>query len=157
LTGAFAVSVSILAARPFYAMQKTVLPMAVSTAVSLLSIPLYYLFGKQMGPKGLGLASGVAGTAQFVVLYAMWGRRYGGFGAVRAEAVKLAKIVAVSAAGAAVCYFANGIIGGMLGGIDSGRPRVLAACAAASAAALAAVFALYELLKLHSLREIIKR
>jgi putative peptidoglycan lipid II flippase len=41
LTGAFAMSVSMLAARPFYAMQKTLLPMAVGTAVSIVSIPLY--------------------------------------------------------------------------------------------------------------------
>jgi putative peptidoglycan lipid II flippase len=153
LTGAFATSVSILAARPFYAMQKTLFPMAVSTAVSLLSIPLYYIFGKQLGPKGLGLASGVAGTAQFVILYAAWGKKYGGLGAARTEAVKLAKIAAVSAVGAAVCYAVNTAICGISGGLDSGRLLSLAACAASSAVALATVFGLYDLFKLQKFRE----
>jgi len=158
LTGAFATSVSILAARPFYAMQKTLLPMVVSTAVSILSIPLYYLFSRQMGPKGLGLASGVAGTAQFIILYIMWGRRYGGFDAVRGEAVKLVKIVAVSAAGAAVCYVVNGLIDGFGFGVTGGfgRGRTIIVCAAASMAALITVFGLYELLGLQRFKESIK-
>jgi putative peptidoglycan lipid II flippase len=158
LTGAFATSVSILAARPFYAMQKTILPMVVSTTVSILSIPLYYIFSKEMGPKGLGLASGVAGTAQFLILYMMWGKSYGGFDALRGEAVKLGKIVAVSAAGAFVCYAVNGMIDGFSIDIEGGfgRGRIITVCAAASVAALITVFGLYELLGLQRFKESIK-
>jgi len=155
LTGAFATSVSILAARPFYAMQKTLLPMVVSTAVSILSIPLYYFFSKQIGPKGLGLASGVAGTAQFLILYIMWGKKYGGFDAVRGEAVKLGKIIIVSALGAVICYGVNGMISGF-GVIGGGRIKVIIVCAAASAAALITVFGLYEVLGLQKFRESIR-
>ena len=156
LTGAFATSVSILAARPFYAMQKTLLPMIVSTSVSILSVPLYYAFSKQLGPKGLGLASGVAGTAQFLILYIIWGKKYGGFKAVREEAVKLVKILTVSAVGAAVCYTVNGLIDGFGALGDFGRARIIAVCAAASAAALITVFGLYEVLGLQKFRESIK-
>jgi len=158
LTGAFATSVSILAARPFYAMQKTILPMVVSTTVSILSIPLYYIFSKEMGPKGLGLASGVAGTTQFLILYAVWGKRYGGFGAAAGEAAKLGKIVAVSAVGAVVCYVVNGMINGFGIDIESqlGRGRTIIVCAAASMTALITVFGLYEVLGLQRFKESIK-
>jgi len=156
LTGAFATSVSILAARPFYAMQKTLLPMIVSTTVSILSIPLYYIFSKQLGPKGLGLASGVAGTAQFLILYIIWGKKFGGFKAIREETVKLGKIVAVSAAGAVVCYAVNGMIDGFgaIGGF--GRGRTIAVCAVASVSAMITVFGLYEVLGLQKFRESLK-
>ncbi|MDR0331740.1 MAG: hypothetical protein LBH93_08545, partial [Chitinispirillales bacterium] len=147
LIGAFASSVSILAARPFYALQKTLLPMAVSTSISLLSIPLYYIFSKHLGAKGLGLASGVAMTAQFLILYIIWGMRYGGFGAVWKEAANLAKILAVSAAGAGVCYFVSGLMDGVVvSGIR--RAQAIAVCAAASIPSLIAVFILYEILGL---------
>jgi len=151
LTGAFASSVSILAARPFYAMQKTLLPMIVSTSVSILSIPLYYIFSRRMGAKGLGLAAGVAMTAQFLVLYIIWGRKYGGLGAVWKEAVKLGKIAAVSAAGSLLCYFIRGLFDGVA--IGGGRVRALTVCAAASIPSLAAVFILYEVLKIRKIRE----
>ncbi|MDR2592836.1 MAG: murein biosynthesis integral membrane protein MurJ [Chitinispirillales bacterium] len=158
LTGAFATSVSILAARPFYAMQKTLLPMVVSTTISILSIPLYYMFSKEMGPKGLGLASGVAGTAQFLILYIMWGKRYGGFDALRGEVLKLGKIVAVSAVGAAVCYGVNGMIDGFSIDMEStfGRGRMIMVCAVSSVAALITVFGLYELLGLQKFRESVR-
>jgi putative peptidoglycan lipid II flippase len=152
LIGAFASSVSILAARPFYAMQKTLLPMAISTAVSLLSIPLYYTFSKMMGAKGLGLASGVAMTAQFLILYIIWGKKYGGLNAVRKEAVKLGMILVVSAIGAAVCalvrqQFENIII------IDNRRMQAIFVCIVSSIPALTVVFALYEILKLQKFKD----
>jgi len=147
LTGAFASSVSILAARPFYAMQKTLLPMIVSTSVSILSIPLYYIFSRQMGAKGLGLAAGIAMTAQFLILYIIWGKKYGGLAAVGTEAIRLGKIISVSAIGAVVCFiirrqFENVII------TDVRRIQAIVVCAAASIPSLVIVFALYELLGL---------
>ena len=156
LTGAFATSVSILAARPFYAMQKTLLPMIVSTTVSILSVPLYYIFSRELGPKGLGLASGVAGTAQFLILYIIWEKKYGGFKAVREETVKLGKIAAVSAVGAAVCYMVSGLINGFGEIGDFGRIRTIITCAAASVAAMITVFGLYEAMGLQKFRESVR-
>jgi len=152
LTGAFASSVSILSARPFYAMQKTLLPMLVSTSVSILSIPLYYIFSKQMGAKGLGLAAGTAMTAQFLILYIIWGRKYGGLSAAGKEAVKLGKIIAASAIGAVLCFvirqqFENIIIS------DVRRIQAIIVCAAASIPSLTVVFVLYEILKLQKFRD----
>ena len=155
LTGAFASSVSILAARPFYAMQKTLLPMLVSTSVSILSIPLYYIFSKQMGAKGLGLAASAAMTIQFLILYIIWGKKYGGLTAAGKEAVKLGKIIAVSATGALICYFIQGLFENT---VISGSRRIQAiiVCAAASIPSLTIVFILYEILKIQKIRESIR-
>jgi putative peptidoglycan lipid II flippase len=152
LIGAFASSVSILAARPFYALQKTWLRMIISTSVSLLSIPLYWLFSLQMGAKGLGLASGVAMTVQFLILYIIWGKKYGGLDAMKREVVKLGKILAVSAVGAAVCYLIRGFFDDIL---ISGSRRVQAifVCIIASIPSLTLVFVLYEILKLQKFKD----
>jgi len=155
LIGAFASSVSILAARPFYALQKTLLPMVISTGVSLLSIPLYIIFSKRMGASGLGLASGVAMTAQFLILYIIWGKRYGGLSAAGQEAVKLCKMLAISAVGAIVCFgirklFDNIIIS------DIRRIQAITVCVAASIPSLTIVFVLYELLGLQKFRDSIR-
>jgi len=155
LIGAFASAVSILAARPFYAMQKTLLPMIVSTSVSLLSIPLYYLFSQQMGAKGLGLASGVAMTVQFLTLYIIWGKKYGGLDAMKREVVKLGKILAVSVIGTLICYFIRGLLDDV---VISGSRRIQAifVCTAASAPSLLTVFVLYEILKLQKFKDSIR-
>ncbi|MCL2182428.1 MAG: murein biosynthesis integral membrane protein MurJ [Chitinispirillia bacterium] len=155
LIGAFASSVSILAARPFYALQKTLLPMIVSTSVSLLSIPLYYLFSQQMGAKGLGLASGVAMTVQFLTLYIIWGKKYGGFEAMKQEVVKLGKIVAVSVVGALICYYIRGVFDGIeVSG--SRRIQAIAVCFAASIPSLITVFVLYEILGLQKFKDSVR-
>ena len=155
LIGAFASSVSILAARPFYALQKTLLPMVVSTSVSLLSIPLYYVFSKQMGASGLGLASGIAMTAQFLILYIIWGKRYGGLSATGREAGKLGKILAISAVGAAVCFFISRLLNGVVIS-DIKRVQAIIVCAVSSVPALILVFVFYELLGSQKFRDSIR-
>jgi len=152
LTGAFASSVSILVARPFYAMQKTLLPMLVSTSVSILSIPLYYLFSKQMGAKGLGLAAGTAMTAQFLILYIIWGKKYGGLAAAGKEAAKLGKIIIISAIGAGICFLIRQLLDNAVIS-DVRRIQAAAVCAAASIPSLTAVFALYELFGLQKFKD----
>jgi peptidoglycan biosynthesis protein MviN/MurJ (putative lipid II flippase) len=89
---------------------------------------------------------------QFLTLYILWGKKYGGFGAVREEAVKLGKIVAASAVGAAVCYGVNGILSGFGTIGDFGRGKTLTVCAAASMAALLVVFGMYELFGMQKFR-----
>jgi hypothetical protein len=70
-------------------------------------------------------------TAQFIVLYTIWGKKYGGLGAAGQGAVRLCKIIAVSAIGAGGCYlissrFENIII------VDNRRIQAIITCAAAS-------------------------
>jgi len=152
LFGAFASAVCILAARPFYAMQKTLLPMIISTTVSLLSIPLYYLFSKQMGAAGLGLASSAAMTAQFLILYTIWGKRYGGLQAAKKEVFKLIKIVLISAAGALLCFVISRQLESFII-FDVKRVQAIFICICASLPALMFVFFMYEILKLQKLRD----
>lgn len=152
LLGAFASSVCILAARPFYAMQKTLLPMIISTSVSLLSIPLYYLFSRQIGAAGLGLAASAAMTSQFLILYTIWGKRYGGLGAVKKEAVKLAKIFLISAVGAALCFAIRQQLESFIIS-DLKRVQAIFICLAASLPSLMIVFLLYEILKLQKFKD----
>ncbi|MFP4013193.1 MAG: murein biosynthesis integral membrane protein MurJ [Chitinispirillaceae bacterium] len=152
LFGAFASSVSILVARPFYALQKTFLPMAVSTSVSLLSIPLYYLLSRYMGPKGLGLAASLAMTLQFLILYFIWCRRYGGFSAVKKELKALVKIIAVALTGAFICHMIQLYMKNITF-TEIRRLHALITCIAASLPSLAVVFVLYEILGLQKFKD----
>ena len=155
LIGAFASSVSILAARPFYALQKTLLPMIVSTAVALFSIPLYYIFSRQLGAKGLGLASGTAMTAQFLILYIIWGKRYGGFSAYKKQIFNFCKILLISAAGAGVCYAVNRLLDDVIIA-DNRRIQAIFVCITASIPSLTLVFILYEVFGLQKFKASIR-
>ncbi|MDR2728899.1 MAG: murein biosynthesis integral membrane protein MurJ [Chitinispirillales bacterium] len=154
LFGAFAASVSILAARPFYAMQKTLLPMIISTAVSLISIPLYYIFSKLMGAAGLGFASSAAMTVQFLILYTIWGKRVGGLQTAPKEILKLTKIILTSAAGALLCFVISKQLESFIIS-DVKRVQAVFICICSSLPALAFVFFFYEILKLQKLRDTI--
>ncbi|MCL2689732.1 MAG: murein biosynthesis integral membrane protein MurJ [Chitinispirillia bacterium] len=152
LFGAFASAVCILAARPFYAMQKTLLPMIISTAVSLLSIPLYYMLSRQMGAAGLGVASSAAMTAQFLILYTIWGKRYGGLSTAKNEIFKLTKIVLISVTGMLLCFAIRRQLESFIIS-DIKRVQAVFICIGASLPALGLVFFLYEIFKLQKLRD----
>jgi putative peptidoglycan lipid II flippase len=107
MLGAFAFSSAVFVVRPFYAAQKPYIPMIVSSAVSLLSLPLFYFSSKWWGALGIA-GSTVAGmVVQFGVLYAIWNARFGD----RASFVKLLRTLAiaaaVAAAGAALSWLAK--------------------------------------------------
>ena len=56
-----------VAARGFYAEQNTLTPMALSTVVTLGSVPLYMTLGDRMGASGLALAATIGITTQALV------------------------------------------------------------------------------------------
>lgn len=77
MAGAFLFSASVFVIRPFYAAQKMYLPVLVSTGVFIGTIPLYYLFSRAWGARGIA-AGAVAGmVVQFVLLYGVWNFRHG--------------------------------------------------------------------------------
>ncbi|MFP4163755.1 MAG: murein biosynthesis integral membrane protein MurJ [Chitinispirillaceae bacterium] len=152
LIGSFASSVSILVARPFYALQKTLLPMVISTSVALLSIPLYYLFSRYLGPQGLGLAASTAMTVQFFTLYTIWCSRYGGFSEAKKESGALLKIITVALVGSLVCYLIEQFLNDVVF-TDLRRLQALIVCIAASVPTLVVVFGLYELLGLQKFKD----
>src|SRR4030042_5064681 len=53
LPGTFFMSAGLVIMRVYYAMKNTVLPLVISTASVLISLPLYYLLEKVWGAKGI--------------------------------------------------------------------------------------------------------
>ena len=101
--GAFGIAAANMVSRGFYALQNTLLPMVVSTAAALCSLPFYWILMRQAGAPGIALVGSLFMLAQFGVLLAMWGRRYGAGPELRQFLATLGKVVLVSAAGGAVC------------------------------------------------------
>lgn len=104
LLGAFGFSASMIISRPFYAMQNTVLPMVVNTSIALLSIPFYVVFSRKMGGPGIALATVLAVTIQFVVLYAVWSSKYASWRSVKKLLLSLSKILVITSLGCALGY-----------------------------------------------------
>ena len=84
--------------RSFYATQNTVLPLIITSSISLLSIPLYIIFSKSLGPKGIALAAILGMTLQFLLLYYMWYRKYGQLSSTVKLAVSIVKIILICCA-----------------------------------------------------------
>ncbi len=78
--GAFGMAATNMVSRGFYALQNTVLPMVVSSVLAVCSIPLYWICLHRSGAQGIALVSSLFMIAQFVVMTAIWTRRYEGGG-----------------------------------------------------------------------------
>lgn len=102
LTGCFTFSSSMILNRTFYSMQNTLLPMIVSTIISVTSIPFYLIFSRFIGAPGIALASVIAMTIQFLILYLIWQKKIAQWKNVKATALILAKIIVISFVGAGV-------------------------------------------------------
>jgi putative peptidoglycan lipid II flippase len=76
LIGAFPFAASTIVMRSYYAEQRMVFPMAVSTGIALVSVPCYVLFSRMFGAVGIALASTVALSLQFGFLYWAWEDRH---------------------------------------------------------------------------------
>ncbi len=94
--GCFAFSVSMIIARSFYALQNTILPMAVSTSTALISIPMYYLLSTIFGARGIAVSAVTGITMQFAVLYFIWSRRFGSLERLFGEVFFFIKIILIS-------------------------------------------------------------
>ncbi|MCW8966112.1 MAG: polysaccharide biosynthesis C-terminal domain-containing protein, partial [Candidatus Pacearchaeota archaeon] len=102
LIGAFFFSASMIIARSFYALQKMVFPMAVSTLVALLTIPLYLYFSTTLGARGIAVAAVCGMACQFFTLLFFWTKRYG---KTEDELSRMKTIAAI----AAITLFSSGI------------------------------------------------
>jgi peptidoglycan biosynthesis protein MviN/MurJ (putative lipid II flippase) len=76
LIGAFPFAASTIVMRSFYAEQRMVFPMVVSTGIAIFSVPCYVLFSRMFGAVGIALASTVAQVLQFGFLYWAWENRH---------------------------------------------------------------------------------
>lgn len=99
--------------RGFYALQDTVVPVVAGTVMTLIFIPMNWLFMKPLGHAGLALATSVAAGMNMVVLFELLRRRLGGLnsGLILRSFVK---VVISSAVAGAVAWCALHVISGQV-------------------------------------------
>jgi putative peptidoglycan lipid II flippase len=99
--GLAAWSAQALFARAFYAMQDTKTPVIIGTLVTLLFVPMNFVFMRTlgMGVAGLALATSVAAGLNAVIMLAVLQRRVGGLGLARVGLTVVRMTVAACIAG----------------------------------------------------------
>jgi putative peptidoglycan lipid II flippase len=107
LIGVFGFAANTLLTRMFYALQKTVLPMIVSTLVAVVSIPIYWVLSKMLGAPGVALAGAISATALMIILYWFWTTRHGDAATVKKIMVLFLKVLIASVIGAGACFAAK--------------------------------------------------
>jgi putative peptidoglycan lipid II flippase len=110
--GIFAWSAQSILSRGFYAMQDTVTPVVIGTSVTLVFVPMNWLF---MTPLGLGyvglcLATTVAATLHAVIMMLLLRRRLGGIEGKRV-AITVGKTLLASLLATAACWAAFRLFG----------------------------------------------
>lgn len=104
LLGAFAFAAMGIVHRCFYTLHNTLLPMLVSTAVTVVCIPLYWLFSVKWAAPGIALAGSVAAIVELATITILWTRRHGAAAPIRSTALAYGKALAAGALGAAVAW-----------------------------------------------------
>lgn len=74
LPAAFFMAGGLILIRAFYALKKTITPLIISTIIIILTIPLYHIFDKIIGSKGIAGASSIYITLTFLTLCIVWGK-----------------------------------------------------------------------------------
>lgn len=128
--GIFAWSAQSILSRSFYALQDTVTPVLIGTGVTLVFVPMNWLFMNTlaMGIRGLALATTVAAILHAVVMLWVLRRRLGGFDG-RRLALSVARVLAASAAGGVACWGARSGVDWVLGAAVGGTLHVKAVAA----------------------------
>ena len=156
LVGAFPFAASTIVMRNYYAMQNTLFPMIISTAIACISIPCYMVFSHAMGAQGIALAASIMMFAQFTLLYWAWSARQKNLPDFFRTAIIIGKIVVISAIGAGFCVAIKFLL--IHHGLQGGNFfQHLFIAAASGVPALFFMFALLETAKISNSREIIKR
>jgi putative peptidoglycan lipid II flippase len=99
LVGAFPFAASTIVMRSFYAEQKMVFPMVVSTCIACVSIPGYIILSRIMGPMGIALTSSLAMIIQYLVLFWSWENRHSYKKEFRATMLFFGRVALIAAAG----------------------------------------------------------
>jgi putative peptidoglycan lipid II flippase len=156
--GAAGLAATNMISRGFYALQRTVLPMTVSTIAALCSLPFYWFFLNRHGAQGIALVGSLFMIGQCVVLVTLWTRQYHGWPELRQLLVTLSKVVAISAAGCLLCFGLARSLEGMSIVRSQGAllRNLLVLCGGGLPAALLIMLA-FEWLGIADLRAIISR
>ena len=147
-----------MVSRGFYAVQNTVLPMIVSSIAALCSVPLYWLFLQRSGAQGIALVGSLFMIAQFVVLTAIWTKRYHAAPELNQLLRTLTKIFVVSLAGSAVCFgIATGL--GRLAVVQGAASSIrnLLVLSASGLPAVLLIFVVFDRLKIADFRATVRR
>ena len=155
LIGALPMAVSTIVMRGFFAEQKMVFPMIITTSVALLSIPCYILFSARYGAMGIALASTVAMSAQFLILYWTWEKRHSFTADFTATMYFLVKVTLIAGAGFAICLGLKALLVPHTGAVSFIQNLVVAS--AAGIPALVAVAACLHFTKIIDVREMALR
>ncbi len=156
MIGAFAFSAAVFVVRPFYAIQRPYIPMIVSSIVTLLTLPLYYVTSRAWGAPGIAASSTAGMVVQFITLYVIWYRRYADRHSIGPLLKTLGTIVAISLIGAATGW---GVKHEMLR-VHFTHVRILNNLIMGVATAIPAgivVMALYEMTGIQKVRELVGR
>jgi len=151
LIGSFAYSSSMIVSRMFYALQDMILPMIISTATALASIPAYLLFMKLFDTKGIAIAAILAMTIQFVILYFCWVNKYKLWKSAVQFIVQFFKILVTCCIGCGVGLFLKDITEPYIA-LRSPLISNFAICIIVSIPSLLAIFIIYELAGIQSLK-----
>jgi putative peptidoglycan lipid II flippase len=139
LAGAFPFAASTIVMRSFYAEQKMIFPMVTSTAIALASIPCFLWLSTLLGAMGIALASSVAMTVQFFVLYWTWENRHSFRADFVATLVVFGKVLCIGAVAGALCLAVKMLLVPHIGTHSFVQNLLLAAGAGVPALAAAAV------------------
>ena len=105
LLGTFSYCAAIILARSFYAMQKMILPLVISTGIAITTIPLYIILSAWIGARGIATAAVFGMTLQSIILYFLWLKDYGTWQAARTELIVYVKILSITIIGIIPGYF----------------------------------------------------
>lgn len=150
LPGAAAYAASTVAIRGFYALQNTIFPTIITTVVTLLFFPLYWLGARYAGAPGIAAATSLWFICQFLVIYLAWSKQQKIDHAFFEMIIFLVKLAGIGLCGAVVCQI-------IIYGIDflklpvSGLVYYITLLVAAGVPALVASAILLHVSKLQSL------
>jgi len=154
--GAFGFSASMIVSRSFYAMQRTVLPMVVSTIVAIISVPFYLWFSSLLGAQGIALAAVTGMTIQFLVIYIIWHQVMAKEHLKNIPPIHFTKILLIGIMTSAVCMGIKQLLLHFNPGL-SGFFRNLIVASISATVAVGFLFGLYECVGFHQFRDIIQQ
>lgn len=108
LLGTFFFSGSMIIARSFYALQKMIFPMVVSTTIAVITIPLYLYFSTNFGARGIAVAAVCGMACQYLTLLVVWTKKYGVLSEELSRLFTIVKVLMITGIGAAAGFYLRG-------------------------------------------------
>jgi putative peptidoglycan lipid II flippase len=150
--GAFFFASVLVVYRAFFAMQNTLLPMIVSTATVLASLPVYIGMARWTGARGIALSVSISACAQFLIIYYIWMRRIKGSAGPTIK--RIIPVIGVSIIGGLLCHILKRAVLAAGLSLSSAFLHNLVLSMAAGIPALAATFLLLHVTNLFTITDL---